>query len=93
MKNDNFGLSPVQYINEIFPLVENEENMPVSFYMDDLKEAIVSMSEWMITADKDDRDKISRTMCSISSTYRMLSEMRDAVVKYAIRHDREEKTK
>lgn len=81
--NDNFELSRVPEINEVFPIVGNHENMPVTFYIDDLKEVIFFLSEQMISADKEERDQISIVMGKISGVCKSLNEMKQAVLAYA----------
>lgn len=81
--NDNFELSRIPEINEVFPIVGNHENMPVTFYIDDLKEVIFFLSEQMISADKEERDEISIVMGKISGVCKSLNEMKQAVLAYA----------
>lgn len=85
MKAEYNTVSEVAYINEIFPICDNPKNMPVSCCIDELKEAIVQLSRLMIILDKEDRLEVSEVMVKISSTGKMLSEMREAVLKYAKR--------
>lgn len=82
MKAEYNVISEVVYINEIFPICDDPQNMPVSLYIDELKEAVIQLSELMITLDKDDRLGVSEAMVKISSTGKMLSEMKQAVLKY-----------
>ncbi|GEM_PF-1606260 len=82
-EGNNFGLSRVEFINEIFPLDAAPENMPVSFYIDDLKESIVKLSELMLLQDKEDRKEICDIMVSISNIHLLLSKMKDDVIKYS----------
>lgn len=83
--NNNFGLSPVKYINEIFPLSIKPDNMPISYHIEDLKDVIVGLSELMLTMDKKDRENISTLMVKVSGTCKMLSEMKAAVLRYSIK--------
>lgn len=91
MKGDNFGLSPVKAINELFPLDCEQENMPATWYLDDLKESIISLSEMMLTMDKEEREEISSIIVSIAGTHKMLFDMYNAVLRWAVKQDSEEK--
>ena len=91
MKGDNFGLSPVKAINELFPLDCKQEDMPAIWYLDDLKESIISLSEMMLTMDKEEREEISSIIVSIAGTHKMLSGIYNAVLRWAVKQDSEEK--
>ena len=82
MKAEIIKISEVDYLNEILPICNNIQNMPISFYIDELKESIVQLSELMLTLDKDERIDISDIMVKISGTHKMLTEMQQAVLDY-----------
>ena len=82
------NISDVHYINEVFSFCENHENMPVSFYIDELRNSIIELSELMLLLDRDDREKISSIMVNVSSAHLLLSRMKEAVLEYAA-HNKE----
>lgn len=76
-------VSEIDYINGLFPLSVAEEFMPVSCCIDDLKDGIVKLSEIMITMPKEEREEMSDIMVRLSGAYKLLSDMRTAVIRYS----------
>jgi len=76
-------ISNVDFINGIFPLELPAEHMPVSLYIDDLKDGIVKLSEMMVTMPKEEREAMSEILVHLSGACKLLSDMRTEVLRYS----------
>lgn len=80
---ENFDLTQVAYINEMFPLSIAPENMPMSFYIEELKGAITKLTTLMISLDLNDRQIATEVLLTVAGTHKMLSDMKQDVLLYS----------
>lgn len=80
-------ISKVDYLNEIFPLTISPDEMPVSLVMDDLKEGILELTKMTITMDRTERETASEIICNVAGAYKLMEEMRQAVLEYGMKID------